>query len=158
MIRYVLVILSVLILKSCVVSRSGHLMNINQNPNAVTTDLAVGRAVNYAYFGISDDLELLYLNAKAAMMNNRPLNDGEIYTNVTVDYSVTNYFFIVVQRKAIVTADVAKVSPKKDVKPTSKTWNINSFATLSNQYVGLIPKSYNKETNLSESNYFVFKI
>ena len=101
-------ILFAFFISSCTIYHSANMVTVTDSPSAVYRDLAIGQSTNYQYFGfIEDSKELLMLNAKSNMMRNRPLAKGEYYTNVAIDYRVKNYFFVVLQRKVTISADIA---------------------------------------------------
>jgi len=74
--------------------------------NFKTVDYAIGSSETTKVFGFgSVATDGLMLEAKRNMYESYPLNPGQAYANVSVDFK-TAYFLVVVKTKAIITADV----------------------------------------------------
>jgi hypothetical protein len=98
----------------------------NTSSNAALTDgdfrimgIAAGQAATKQVLGIGGlSKDALVLEAKRNMYRNHPLDDGQIYANMAVDYKRT-FYLIVVETKVTVSADVVQFSPPQNrKKPT----------------------------------------
>ncbi|MCZ4407554.1 hypothetical protein O3Q51_01950 [Cryomorphaceae bacterium 1068] len=109
--------LATLILSSCAIHTG------NTSSNAAVTDdnfrimdLAIGQAQTKQVFGIGGlNPDALVLEAKTAMYRNYPLEAGQIYANVTVDYK-RSFYLIVVTTMVTVSADVVQFNPSESQK------------------------------------------
>jgi|GEM_PF-1053341 len=109
--------LAVFILSSCAIHTG------NTSSNAAVTDdnfrimnLAIGQAQTKQVFGIGGlNHDALVLEAKTAMYRKYPLEAGQIYANVTVDYK-RSFYLIVVTTMVTVSADVVQFNPSESQK------------------------------------------
>jgi hypothetical protein len=109
--------IATLLLASCAI-HSG-----NTSSNAAVTDdnfrimdLAIGQAQTTQVFGIGGLIpDALVLDAKRSMYRNYPLEAGQIYSNITVDYK-RSFYLIVVTTMVTVSADVIQFNPSEAQK------------------------------------------
>lgn len=95
-------------------SCASHLGNISTgtlNGNVVYNDVAVGVAQTAHVMGIGGlSQDALVFEAKRDLMTNKPLTQGQQFTNFTVDFKHT-YWLIYAKTKVTLTADVVTVDP-----------------------------------------------
>jgi hypothetical protein len=95
-------------------SCASHLGNISTgtlNGNVVYNDVAVGVAQTAHVMGIGGlSQDALVFEAKRDLMTNKPLTQGEQFTNFTVDFKHT-YWLLYAKTKVTLTADVVTVDP-----------------------------------------------
>jgi hypothetical protein len=79
-------------------------------------DIASGEASTVLVFGIGGlSKDALVLEAKKDMYRNYPLQEGQIYANITVDYKRGFYIFVV-ETTVTVSADIIQFSPLEKQK------------------------------------------
>ncbi|MCX7985345.1 MAG: hypothetical protein N2662_00200 [Bacteroidales bacterium] len=95
-----------LIIVSCVSTHVGTISSSFCDKPFKYEDIAIGVAQTNIYFGFGGtNQDALVLEAKRALIKNRPLNNNEAYKDYTVDFKTTIYPFYI-QRKVTVSADV----------------------------------------------------
>lgn len=109
--------LAVLILSSCAIHTGNTSSNAAvTNDNFRIMDLAFGQAQTKQVFGIGGlKPDALVLDAKRAMYRNYPLQAGQIYSNITVDYK-RSFYLIVVTTMVTVSADIVQFNPTESQK------------------------------------------
>jgi len=145
--KFPLVILLLSVLSSCAIHYG------NTSSSAALTngdfgimDLASGEAKTTHVFGIGGlKKEALVLEAKRNMYRKYPLDDGQIYANLAVDYKRA-FYVVAVETKVTVSADVVQFSPTQEQKET----DIFSKEILSNQNDAEAESSFDRLELLNE--------
>lgn len=110
-------LLGAAILSSCAIHTGNTSSNAAvTNDNFRIMDLAIGQAHTKQVFGIGGlKPDALVLDAKRSMYRNYPLEAGQIYSNITVDYK-RSFYLIVVTTMVTVSADIVQFNPTESQK------------------------------------------
>ena len=126
--RRIIPALMIAILFSSCATHLGMISSGVSDRNIQYEDMAVGVAQTAHVFGIGGlSKDALVLQAKQNMMKSRPLKKDEMYMNFTVDFK-QSYWFVYIQTKVTVSADVVKKTGTEDVSPFSPNY-LNSLGT-----------------------------
>jgi hypothetical protein len=102
---------AVALLASSCASHLGNISTGTLNGNVVYDDVAMGVAQTGHVLGIGGlSQDALVFEAKRDLMTNKPLTQGEQFTNFTVDFKHT-YWLLYAKTKVTLTADVVRVDP-----------------------------------------------
>jgi hypothetical protein len=122
----------VILMSSCIVFNSG---NVSSGPllsvNDKYVDIAIGESESITVIGMAWEYSnKMVLEAKAEMFKNRPLRNGEYYSNFTCDFSKKIILGIIYTTRVTVSAEVLRIKdsgqvdrPGVSIKPVEKGFN-----------------------------------
>ncbi|MGB6037396.1 MAG: DUF6567 family protein [Cryomorphaceae bacterium] len=139
--------LAALILSSCAIHTGNTSSNAAvTNDNFRIMDLAFGQAQTTQVFGFGGlKPDALVLDAKREMYRNHPLEAGQIYANITVDYK-RSFYLIVVTTMVTVSADVVQFNPSESQKKE------DLFSKKNSGLSAVVPSA--KAIEISANKYF----
>ena len=140
--KTIIFILSVIFLSSC----AFHAGNTSSNAAVMNgdfsiMDIASGEASTVLVFGIGGlSKDALVLEAKKDMYRNFPLQEGQIYANITVDYKRGFYIFVV-ETTVTVSADIIQFNPSEEQKKNDVFSNLEKKTAVEKNQA-LFPKGH----------------